>query len=498
MLIIPLEKSIDWHKPPVFTFLIIIINTVVLFFTQAQDDEILNNSLKYYLSSQLPIIELPLYLKTQPHIFKGLRDEQVVSMIENKEANEKMIVSIFVSMERNARFMKKLHNNEVINAQNKDYTLWKKSRTHFEDLRHSAPSYQYGFTPSKHEPITFITHQFLHSGYDHLIGNMIFLFLIGFTLETALGSLLYFACYLISGLGSVLLYWLVYSNSDIVLVGASGAISGLMGMYAGVFGFRKIRFFYSLLFYFDFIKAPALIMLPLWIANEVYQLFFTTGSHVAYVAHLGGLLTGGLISFAIKHYFNEKIDAQYLNISVQQDERNMLYEQGMKFLRELKIPQAQKMFSSLYAKYPNDTDILMQYYKTLKYTPENHEYNAVIAKIFENADDYNVKQTNDVFKDYIKLRRSVTVSSKTLVKLALLFSKSNNQTEAEIIVETLLKKSPNIERLDQALLALATAWQRQGNSEKYMHCLNLLIKYYPTQPISVNANLLLDRLNNKR
>ena len=161
---------------------------------------------------------------------------------------------------------------------------------------------------------------------------MIFLFLIGVTLETTLGSLLYLACYLISGLGAVTLYWQVYPDNDIGLIGASGAIAGLMGMYAGVFGLRKIRFFYSLLFYFDFIKAPALIMLPLWIANEIYQLYFNIGSNVAYIAHIGGLLTDSIISFAIKHYFTESIDTDYLNESVKQDEKARHYEQGMKLL----------------------------------------------------------------------------------------------------------------------------------------------------------------------
>jgi membrane associated rhomboid family serine protease len=495
MLIIPLEKSINWRKPPVVTFLLIIINTVILFFTQAQDENIFNDSINYYLSSELPKIELPRYIETQSDdVIDKLNNEELIENINNKEANKKIILPVLIAMENDEKFMSKLHKDEIINKQEAVYTKWKTERTKFDDLRKSSISSRYAFTPSQHEPITFLTHQFLHGGYDHLFGNMVFLFLIGFALETALGSLLYLACYLISGLGAVTLYWQVYPNSDISLVGASGAIAGLMGMYAGVFGLRKIRFFYSLLFYFDFIKAPALIMLPLWIANEIYQLFFTTGSHVAYMAHVGGLLTGGMLSFTLKKYFTEQIDTQYLDESIQQDEKILRYEQGMKLLRELKIPQSQTIFSSLHAQYPDDIGILMQYYNTLKYMPENNEYSAVVIKLFEVADSYNVKQTNSVFKDYLKSPKKIKISSKILIKLALLFSRSDNQIEAEIIIATLLRKSADIEGLDQALFSLTTAWQRQGNSEKYRQCLNLLVKHYPNQAIGINASRVLEKL----
>ena len=491
MFIIPLEKSINWRKPPVVTFLLIIINTAVLFFTQAQDENILKSSVSYYLSSELPKMELPRYIKTQPNSVNGLDNEDLIAAIKNQETNEETIVSILVAMENDDAFMNRLHKNEIITQQDEDYTPWKTARTEFDNLRQNTFMSRYGFTPSQHRPVTFLTHQFLHGSYGHLFGNMIFLFLIGFTLEAALGSLLYFICYLIAGLGAVTLYWQVYPASDVSLVGASGAIAGLMGLYAGIFGLRKIRFFYSVLFYFDFIKAPALIMLPLWIANEIYQLFFTTQSHVAYVAHVGGLITGGIISFAIKHYFTERIDIHYLDESIQKDEKIMRYEHGMKLLRELKIARAKNVFSSLYAQYPDDLDILMQYYKTLKYTPEVNEYHTVVTKLFEIADLYNVNQTISIFKDYIKAHKNVKMSSSLLIKLALLFSRSNNQIEAEIIIGSLLRKSADIEGLDQALFALATAWKRLGNSEKYRMCLNALVKHYPNQAIGDDANRLL-------
>src|SRR5258705_470214 len=67
-----------------------------------------------------------------------------------------------------------------------------------------------------------------------------------------------------------------------------------MGMYAVMYRLRRVRFFYQLFFYFNYVTAPALILLPAWIANEVLQHFFS-GQSAGYMAHLGGLLTGATL-----------------------------------------------------------------------------------------------------------------------------------------------------------------------------------------------------------
>lgn len=494
MIILPLEKSIDWRKPPFVTFLLILINSIILVYSQGHDEGLFESSVKYYVSSELPKIELPRYIETQPTISDELSNKELIAQIENAETNDEVLEYVMMEMENDVAFMEKLHKNQIINAQDAVYAEWQTARTKYDSIAKGSITSRFGFTPSKHEPITFLTHQFLHGGYDHLFGNMLFLLLIGFALETALGSLLYLTCYLISGLGAVTLFWLLYSTSTTVLVGASGAIAGLMGMYAGVFGLRKIRFFYSLLFYFDYIKAPALIMLPLWVANEFYQLYFTEGNNVAYMAHVGGLLTGGIISFAIKRYFTQKIDTHYLDVSAQKEEKNKRYEQGMKLLRELKIPQAMAIFSDLYARNPEDGEIAMQYYKTLKYTPEANEYRKVAAKILEKPHQYNAKEITAIFKDYSKIHQITQLPSRLLVRLALLFSKNDSPIEAETILNSLLAKSSDVDELDHALFMLATVWQRLGNSSKHMMCLNLLAEHYPTQQLGINANKLLETL----
>ena len=115
---------------------------------------------------------------------------------------------------------------------------------------------------------------FLHGSVSHLIGNMIFLWLVGCILEYGMGRRYYPVLYILGGLIAVLLYFAVKHTSIVPLVGASGAIAGLMGAFGVIFGRERVRIFLSLGFYFNYFKVRAIYLLPLWVGNELYQLFF--------------------------------------------------------------------------------------------------------------------------------------------------------------------------------------------------------------------------------
>ena len=494
MIIIPLEKSIDWRRPPIITFLLILINSLILVYSHRHDTAVIEQMSSFYVKSELPKIELPRFLATKPELDSRLHPEELTADLAIGSADDDKVMYVMMMMERDQAFMAKLKHNEIVKPKEPMFAEWQTARSQFEAIENSSIAARYGFTPVKHQPITFISHQFLHGGYDHLFGNMLFLLLIGMTLEAALGSLLYLFCYVLSGLGAVTLYWLMFANSSITLVGASGSIAGLMGMYAGVFGLRKIRFFYSLVFYFDYIRAPALVMLPLWLGNEIYQHFFTQGSNVAYMAHVGGLLTGGLISFAIKRFFTEQVDTAYLDESAKQEEKSRLYEQGLKFLRELKVAQAKAVFASLHSRYSDDRDILMQYYNTLKVSPETHEYQVIFKEIIDVSSEYEPSVVSAAYQHYLKFHKLSELPTKLAIKLALFFSKHNNPTEAEAILFNLLKTSKDIEGLGDALFTVGSAWHRLGNADKHKMYLSLLLKYYPTQSAGINARKQLEWL----
>ena len=276
MLIIPLDKAIDWKRPPVVTLLLILVNVFVYLVVQSGDDRRVEEALNFYLESVLPDIELPLYIDSgTPDVAESWE------LMHETGLDDEAQLYLLMQMQSDERFMQRLRDGDLVSSQHPEYEAWLSDRAQFEKLLDSTTSATHGFTPSSAEPAAFLTYMFLHGSLEHLIGNMIFLLVVGLAVELALGWRTYLGFYLGCGLAAVTLYWAVYSTSDMPLVGASGAIAGLMGLYAVLFGARRIRFFYWIVVYFDYVKAPAIILFPLWVANELVQLTWGGASSVA-------------------------------------------------------------------------------------------------------------------------------------------------------------------------------------------------------------------------
>ena len=136
----------------------------------------------------------------------------------------------------------------------------------------------------------FLSSMFMHGGFMHLFGNMLFLFIFGDNLENLIGHVRYAVFYLICGFGAAAAQVMMSPDSIIPMLGASGAISGVMGGYVLLFPSRKVT---VILFRF-LTTVPAFIAIGIWI---VYQLVLgymsdPAGGGVAYSAHLGGFIAG--------------------------------------------------------------------------------------------------------------------------------------------------------------------------------------------------------------
>ncbi|MBC7687501.1 MAG: rhomboid family intramembrane serine protease [Aquabacterium sp.] len=144
--------------------------------------------------------------------------------------------------------------------------------------------------------LTLITSMFMHGGFAHLGGNMLYLWIFGDNLEDRLGHVRYFFFYLLCGiiasLSHVFSNYIFGENDLIPSLGASGAISGVMGGYLLLFPTRRVTVF----FIFLLIKLPAFVVLGSWIllqlANGTGYLGGSEASGIAYVAHIGGFIAG--------------------------------------------------------------------------------------------------------------------------------------------------------------------------------------------------------------
>ena len=144
--------------------------------------------------------------------------------------------------------------------------------------------------------LTIITSMFMHGGFGHLGGNMLYLWVFGDNLEDKLGHFRFLIFYLLCGILATLTHvgsdYLFGENHLIPSLGASGAISGVMGGYLFLFPKRRITVF----FLFTFLRVPAYIVLGLWIllqiANGSGLLGGSEASGIAYAAHIGGFIAG--------------------------------------------------------------------------------------------------------------------------------------------------------------------------------------------------------------
>lgn len=144
------------------------------------------------------------------------------------------------------------------------------------------------------EPWTIITHQFMHGGWDHLLGNMWFLIIFGDNIEATLGKGKYLIFYLLCGVIAALSHMAFNLDSVIPTVGASGAISGVLGAYIVLYPKNKI----STIIPFGFIriyKVDALYYLIIWFALQFIFNFTDPYGGVAYMAHLGGFVGGAIL-----------------------------------------------------------------------------------------------------------------------------------------------------------------------------------------------------------
>ncbi|HPW19013.1 MAG TPA: rhomboid family intramembrane serine protease [Candidatus Aminicenantes bacterium] len=138
--------------------------------------------------------------------------------------------------------------------------------------------------------LTLLTSMFLHGGLFHLLGNMLYLWIFGNNVEDRLGPFRFILFYLGSGVAAALAHILAQPSSRVPMIGASGAIAGVLGAYAVLFPRARVR---TLVFFVGVVRVPAALVLGLWFLLQVLNVGM--GGGVAWFAHIGGFLAGILL-----------------------------------------------------------------------------------------------------------------------------------------------------------------------------------------------------------
>ena len=157
-------------------------------------------------------------------------------------------------------------------------------------------------------PFTIFTALFIHGNLLHLGGNMLYLWIFGDNIEDRLGHFRFLLFYLIAGIVATLSHIALAPHSHIPLIGASGAIAGILGAYLLLFPRATVSTLVFLIIYFDIIKIPAVVFLALWF---LFQLINSLqGGNIAWFAHIGGFIAGLVL---IKLFLRGKVRLKVLS-----------------------------------------------------------------------------------------------------------------------------------------------------------------------------------------
>jgi membrane associated rhomboid family serine protease len=281
------------------------------------------------------------------------------------------------------------------------------------DILESNPYNKWGYVPAKKNFGGLFSSMFVHAGFWHLFFNLLLLYVCGPLLEDVWGRLIFVPFYLFSGIAATLMYSLHYPGSSVPLIGASGAIAGVMGAFLVRHYKTKIKFFY---FFFIFIRpgtfsAPAWLMLPLWLLREIFAGSLMNvvykeygGGGVAHWAHVWGFAFGAGVAFLIKHF---NIEGKYVSKKIEKQTSYVnkgytIYEEAQQLLVGGDKENAFIKLKEAAGQSPGDQEIVETLWNTGVDLYKEHEALPFLVRLIEkNVRD---KQMESALLHYSRLK----------------------------------------------------------------------------------------------
>lgn len=485
MLVIPVTKRASWRNPPWITISLILINVFVFAFFQQNDDERWADATAFYFESGLAALETDLY---RDYLETEGRTAEIEDAPGADAAADEKQAYYYHRINQSAEFLQELKQGRVIPESDPRLSKWRHLRGTYEQHMDRIVTVKYGFRPAMPNPLSWLTSMFLHGGWGHLLGNMVFLWLVGCLIEYGCRHVVFPAIYLLGGLAATGFFWLLNTQSLIPLVGASGAIAGIMGAFTVFYGLKKVNIFINLGVYFNYLKFPAFFLLPFWMANELYQMLYSEGRLVAYAAHLGGLGGGAVLAFAVGR-IPGMLDREAFEAE-EEDKIGPLVEKALGYMRELKYDKARPLLEEALAYAPEDTAVWRHLYVIDGRNPSSGQFHQTVSRLLTLycRQPDTCGDALELFRDYRHIANPPKLSPALYIRISNAFRDMGEPDEAERILRMLVKKAPDLPGLPTGLLKLANAFKQQNRPEKYRQCADLLNRHYP---LSSERRLLL-------
>lgn len=497
MLILPLHRvpggSIAWC-----TLALILVNVFAHFVLQAGDSRIREQALEQYVDSGLGGIEAPLYLRYLEANGQHAAAEDLRTAAKAGELPRSAMLAQRIDLDPG---FQDWAGREGF-AADTDRRQWQQARASYEALKSGSVTDRYLLRGNEIDPLRMFTATFLHADVGHLLGNMLFLFLVGHLVEAALGARRYLLLYVVAGLGASVATLAWRWGEPSAGLGASGAIAGLMGAYYVLWGRRKVRFFYWFFIYFDYVRAPAIWLLPVWLGWEVAQMLLLRGAGVAFEAHAGGLLTGALVAMAMKRFGGGVDETRLaLNEDVEATNPEPRLEAAMQALGRMELDLAEQRLRSLLASYPDWLPALIAHYRVARY--RGHTQDAKVRATLA----LSIHATGEGLASQAELARDASafglqIAPDTMAALAIRLVDAGELGAARRMLQavdagavnagTIATRTGEEAAWAKAWLRLALAEERAGEGD-CRAALALIVQRFPDSEPAAKARFLLEQ-----
>lgn len=484
MLILPLHRKWSRSNFPLATMLLVVANLFVFLFLQLGDEKVYRQAEQYYQQSDLASVEFPAYRTWLDQHGRGAQTPD--------DETESRAGSLLGRIQADSAFLADLHADKVITPDDDGYADWHRKRAEFDRIFDSAFTQAHEMRFSHFEPDRILTMMFMHGGFDHIFGNMLFLLVIGMLVEGALGPGWFFGLYMLGGIVATLTSLAVHWGSEGGALGASGAISVLMGAYCVFWGRRKVKVFYWFFVVFDYVKMPALFMLAVWFGWGVIYPWLAK-ENIDFAAHGGGMLAGIAMAFALRH------GGLVRNDFIEEEERverhqldDAAFDQAQRLIGELEIPKAREILLRLDKAEPGQLRVLVALYRCARYRGTPEQLDAAAARVFEFPAvlDADLRELQSVFADYAKACGGTPrLAPGPMLRVLPILLRLGDDASADALLRALIEREPADPAIQQAWfgLCLRTPDGTAARRER----LEFLLQRYPDSDYAPKARFLL-------
>lgn len=472
MIILPAEKRLDWKRAPLVLIVIVLINILVFFFYQSADTTRYEKAVEAYMDHDFLRMEWPIY---QEYLQEHGEAEKLESLRQLYDEEEEYY-PVAATLLEDREFYAYLDYNGRNFFYEDVYLRWYNARTRVQADMDSISYRRFGLKANAISAVDLITHMFLHGDFMHLLGNMVFLMICGFAVEAALGHATFVVFYLLGGVVAGLTNAWLDVSAENIMIGASGAISAVMAMYLVLFRWRRIQFFYWFYVVAGYFRAPALVILPVYISKEIYSYYFDAGSNVAFMAHAGGFVAGAVLIFATALVRPAILNSAYLDEA--QDSVDS-YRQALadiyEAMEKYRFESAEKLVQEAIAQYGNIFQLQMLQLN-LKRLQGGEGLIAACNNLLQQ-DDLSVVEIRQQESLWLNLPVNQTlISNQALLQAAINFTQLENIASAEQIFNLLRQREDTPASLARLARYLAKACARLNQVAQHKQYEQLAIK----------------------